>query len=205
MLSPVRLRAHLALLVVVLTGLLTALATNAVALPLYLGNVGNVQIGATAIRGTGFDLGLAVDPDSGETGGALPVGELAFESADIDDLRLEKEFDLSALLGPGGGGTWKLAISATGTTTASGLRLDAAGVCADSIGFGPGFAVNGAGAATADVTDDLSLGASTITLGAPGIEATYLTTTGITLDDIRIDVVRGGYAFAPCAAAAAGR
>ena len=66
----------------------------------------------------------------------------------------------------------------------------------------PVFAVDGKGAGTSDVSDDLSLGAASIVLGKPGIEATYLTTRQIRLAGIRIDVKREGYTLARCAARA---
>ncbi|MGL5909268.1 MAG: DUF6230 family protein [Phycicoccus sp.] len=202
MLSTVSLRVYGSFVALTMLVLLVAVASRAVAVPLYLGQIGNFQIGASSVTGTDFDLGLAIDADSGERGGSLPVGELAFDSATIDDLVLEKQFDLSSVLGPGGGGDWKLAITADGATQASGLRLNAAGVCADRITFGPSFSINGKGAGTDDVSDDLSLGAPSISLTRPGIEATYLTTKAITLDKVRIDIRRGEYAYAPCAAAA---
>jgi hypothetical protein len=178
-----------------------ASASSAVALPLYLGKIGNFQVSADAIRGQDFELALAVDGNSGPAGGQLPVGEVTLGRAQIDGLLLEKEFDLSRVLGGPGGGTWKLSISTSGTTTATNLRINAAGICADSIAFGPGFAVDGKGAGTPNVSDDLSLGASTISLGKPGIEATYLTTRQILLAGIRIDVERQGYTLARCARA----
>jgi len=204
-LSLTRLRAYLALALVAVAGLVAASASAAVAFPLFLGRIGNFQVSAAEIRGQDFDLALALDANSGTTGGPLPVGEISLDSAEFDRLLLEKEFDLSAVLGGPGGGTWKLSIAAAGTTTARGVRLNAAGICAQSVAFGPGFAVDGKGAGTSTVADDLSLGASSIRLVRPGIEATYLSTGRLSLSDLRIDVKRQGYTLPACAAAARAR
>lgn len=200
MISHRRLKAYLAVTLAVVVALLGAAASSAVALPLYLGSIGNFQVSASRITGEGFDLALAVDPNSGPDGGRLPAGEVSLDSATLENLVLEKEFDLSRVLGPAGGGTWKLAITTSGRTTLTGLRLDAAGICADVVDFGPGFAVDGKGAGTDTVDDDFSLGSSTVELGRPGIEATYLSTRQIRLDGLRIDVKRAPYTLAPCAA-----
>lgn len=194
-----RLLIHALAAAVVIGAFTVIAASSAWSLPLYLGNIGNFQIRADSLEGEDFDLALAVDRNSGESGGALPVGEIAMSRASIDGLLLEKQFDSSALLGSAGSGPYRLSISTSGATNATGLRLNVAGLCADTISFGPGFAVDGKGAGTDDVTDDLSLGASTISLGAPGIEATYLTTNTITLDGIRIDIKKGAHQPAPCA------
>lgn len=194
-----RLYVHAAAAAVAMLAFLAVAAGSAWSLPLYLGNIGNFQIRADEIEGEQFALALAVDENSGENGGALPVGEITMSRTSIDGLLLEKEFDSSALLGSAGSGPYRLSISTNGPTSIRGLGLNVAGLCADSITFGPGFAVDGKGAGTADVTDDLSLESSTIVLGSPGIEATYLTTDTITLEGIRIDIREGAHQPAPCA------
>jgi len=197
-----RCRIHLAAATVLVVIFTVVAASSAWSLPLYLGNVGNFQISSQRIQGDDFELALSIDENSGTGGGKLPVGEITMSRTTIDGLLLEKEFDLASLLGTAGGEPARLSISTSGPTSITGLRLNVAGLCAREISFGPGFAVDGKGANTDDVTDDLSLGASTITLGKPGIEATYLTTSTITLDGIRIDVKQGSYELADCAAAA---
>ncbi len=194
-----RLSIHAAAAAVAVLAFAVVATSSAWSLPLYLGNIGNFQIRADRIEGEQFELALAVDANSGENGGALPVGELGLGRASITGLLLEKEFDSSALLGSAGSGPYRLSISTNGPTNARGLGVNIAGLCADSISFGPGFAVDGKGAGTADVTDDLLLESSTIVLGRPGIEATYLTTDTITLEGIRIDIRKGAHQAAPCA------
>lgn len=194
-----RLYIHAAAAAVAVLAFALVATSSAWSLPLYLGNIGNFQIRADSIEGEQFELALAVDQNSGENGGALPVGEISMSRTSIDGLLLEKEFDSSALLGSAGSGPYRLSISTNGPTSIRGLGLNVAGLCADSITFGPGFAVDGKGAGTAEVTDDLSLASSTITLGRPGIEATYLTTNTITLEGIRIDIKKGAHQAAPCA------
>lgn len=198
MLSVVRVRLYLAAVAAVVGGLTLASAQQAAALPLYLGNIGNFQVGADEIRGQGFDLGLGIDQDSGEKGSALPVGEIRLDTAQLDGLVLEKAFDLSGVVGVTG--PFTLRIAAAGRTTLTGLKLDAAGICADAFDFGPGFAVDGRGAGTSTPTDDFSLGADTVTLRKPQIESTYLSTKAIDLAGLRISLVRKAAVQQPCAA-----
>jgi hypothetical protein len=197
-----RVRLYLAVVAAVVAGLVLASARQALALPLYVGNVGNFQLSADTIEGKDFDLALALDPDSGPEGGTLPVGGITLGRATIDGLVLEKQFDLGKVLGTSAGGPWKLRLATAGRTTLTGLRLDAAGICANSFDFGPGFAVNGKGAGTATPTDDFSLGADTITLRRPAIEATSLSTQTITIAGLRIGIEQSGYDRQPCVAAA---
>ncbi len=198
MVSVARLRLYLVAVAVVVAGLVLASARQAVALPLYVGNIGSFQINADSIKGRDFDLGLALDRDSGEKGGTLPVGEIRLDSAEIDGLLLEKQFDLSRALGPSAGGPFTLRIATSGRTVLTGLRLDAAALCADAFDFGPGFAVNGKGAGTDAPDDDFSLGSDTIALRRPAIETTYLSTRSINLSNLRIAVQRGPLQEQPC-------
>jgi hypothetical protein len=188
-----RVRLYLAVVAAVVAGLVLASARQALALPLYVGNVGNFQLSAATIEGRDFDLALAVDPDSGPKGGSLPVGGITLGRATVDGLVLEKQFDLGKVLGT---------TATEGRTTLTGLRLDAAGLCASSFDFGPGFAVNGKGAGTATPTDDFSLGSDTITLRRPAIEATSLSTRTIAIPGLRISIEQSAYARQPCVPAA---
>ncbi len=202
MLVVARVRLYLVVVAAVVAGLVLASARQAVALPLYVGNVGNFQLSAASIEGRDFDLALAVDPDSGPKGGSLPVGGITLGRATVDGLVLEKQFDLGKVLGTTAGGPWKLRLATEGRTTLTGLRLDAAGLCASSFDFGPGFAVNGKGAGTATPTDDFSLGSDTITLRRPAIEATSLSTRTIAIPGLRISIEQSAYAKQPCVPAA---
>ncbi len=202
MLVVARVRLYLAVVGVVVAGLVLASARQALALPLYVGNVGNFQLSADTIQGTDFDLALALDADSGPKGGTLPVGGITIDRATIDGLVLEKQFDLEKVLGTAAGGPWKLRLATAQRTTLTGLKLNAAGICASSFDFGPGFAINGKGAGTATPTDDFSLGSDTITLRRPAIEATYLSTRTITLAGLRIGLEQSAYDQQPCVAAA---
>jgi len=197
-----RVRLYLAVVAVVVAGLVLASARQALALPLYVGNVGNFQLSAQTIEGKDFDLALALDPDSGPKGGTLPVGGITLGRATVDKLVLEKQFDLGKVLGTTAGGPWKLRLATAGTTTLTGLRLDAAGICATSFDFGPGFAVNGKGAGTATPIDDFTLGSDTITLRRPAIEATSLSTQTISIAGLRISIEQSAYERQPCVAAA---
>ncbi len=201
MLVVARVRLYLAVVAVVVAGLVLASARQALALPLYVGNVGNFQLSAQTIEGKDFDLALALDPDSGPKGGTLPVGWITLVRATVDKLVLEKKFDMGKVLCTTAGGPWKLRLATAGTTTLTGLRLDAAGICATSFDFGPGFAVNGKGAGTATPTDDFTLGSDTITLRRPAIEATSLSTQTISIAGLRISIEQSAYERQPCVAA----
>jgi hypothetical protein len=185
------------------TGLLAAFTAMVVfagaAFPFFLGNIGSFLVRADRLEGQSFDLALALDPNSSSSGGNLPAGEISLSNAEIRGLVLEKTFDLGAVLGTGGNATWKLRISVppTEATTIQNLKLQTVGLCAQTLELS-NFNADGKGANTDTVTDDLSIGANSVTIVNAGIEATSLTSTALTLNGVTVEVVNEGYDAPSC-------
>ncbi len=160
------------------------------AFPFALGNVGSFGVaGATIDTGEpeqpgSFTLAPSIDQNSAPNGGQLPAGEIHMKQALIDGLVLEKTFDL-----PGGLGTWKLQINASGRTKMIDLTLGASQICAESIDF-HAVAIDAKGG---DPLSSIKLDAGRVVLTGAGIEATNLRSTGLSLNSLHITVERGGY------------
>jgi len=171
----------------VLTAMLLVFLLGGTALPLHLGNVGSFLLATSRLEAEGFRLTPDVDRDSGtEPGAALPAGYVTLQDVRaLEDLRIDKAFDFSALVD--GLGTWTVSLSSP-SVRASGLGLHTPHLCAASAEFRE-LGINGITAASP--ADALAVTADGLVLTDASIEATQLDASTISLPGLELRLTPG--------------
>lgn len=169
------------------------------AFPLYVGNVGSFLITGSQVDMENFVLNLDVDSNSSETGGGLPTGVADLDKVTISDMVLEKEFNVSSVIGQTATPTWKLQMTSTAPVVIQGGLLRISGLCTTEFNA-TDFEADAMGANTADFTDDFTLRTGSVTMADFGLEATYMATSSLRVTGLTMKVVPGGYNKPTCMA-----
>lgn len=178
-----------------------------IALPLHLGSIGSFRMFASQLVATNVTLAIDLDTDSASNDtslagdGALPVAAVGVGTlTSATGLVIEKTFDFAPLVPSLG--TWRMRIHSlpAATVTGSGLTILTPHLCANTVTLGT-FGFNGRRAGTADPRDDLLMTAATATFGnntadAIELEVTQLSATALSVPNLQIRMLQGGYAAA---------
>ncbi len=175
----------------------TLLFSTQQAFPFYIGNAGTFLIGASSMQVDGFELTLGVDENSSESGGGLPTGELSIGSVVIQDMLLEKEFNVASVIGNIAQPQWKLRMTSDSPVNLDGAIINAVGICGETFDA-QGLTADASGANTADFTDDFTLRANSVSMTNAGIQAGFLSTNSISLRNLQLSVTPGGYDKPAC-------
>ena len=167
------------------------------AFPFFIGNVGTFMIKADSVQGQNFELTPGIDENSNSNGGQLPTGEIFLEAASIDSLVLEKAFDVSSVIGDIAQTEWKLSLTSSDTVDLGATTINSVGLCAE-VFAADGLVVDAKGADTATFVDDIVISSNEVTLTNAGIEAGFLSTGSLTINNLQASVTPGGYDAAAC-------
>lgn len=181
----------------------TTMLSARTAFPFYVGNVGSFLITGSSLNMDNFNLALGVDDNSGEDGGGLPTGVADLDNAQIADMVLEKEFNVSSIIGRTATPVWKMQMTSTAPVNIQGGVLRMAGLCAEQF-VANDFEADAMGANTADFTDDFSLRSSSVQMDQFGLEATYMATSSLRVTGLQMKIVPGGYNLPACMGRAQG-
>ncbi len=178
-----------------------------IALPLHLGSIGSFRMYASRMIATNVTLAVDLDTDSAATDtalaadGAVPVAAIGVGTlTSATGLVIEKTFDFAPVVPSLGTWKFKLYTLPAATVTGSGLTILTPHLCANTVDLGT-FGLNGRRAGTVDPRDDLLLTAATATFGnntadAVELEVTQLSATSLSVPNLHIRLLQGGYTAA---------
>jgi hypothetical protein len=168
------------------------------AFPLFVGNVGTFLVSGDRLEVTGFQLTPGVDDNSGETGGALPSGELSLDTVVVSGMLIEQEFNVQSVVGQVAQPQWKLRLTSPAeTTTLNDATIRISGLCGDTF-TATGFEADASGANTPTFVDDFAMRAESMVLTNGALQVGYLSTNSLSLDGVSLAIVPGGYDKPDC-------
>ncbi len=187
-----------------LVGVVAMVIFGGVAVPLHLGTIGSFRLATNQVSATGVQLegGLDLDSATNDTAaagdGAIPVAKVTLGTLTaLRTLILEKTFDFTPLFG--GLGVWKMRIDTNplAVVTGSNVEILSPHICMNTMTMTT-FGLDGRRAGTVDPTDDFLLTAASATFGdntadAVEMEIGQLNATTLTIPNLRIRMLQGGY------------